>query len=245
MLGGPSSGLELCNNVLVHERPPHKSPRGPLAELSSTRREAFNGPRRMTTDHTNHSTPLTPEEWKLFREKQRAGKYTKQCEREAAKNGNGSPPPSDPWAEGIRASDIPLQPEPEPQDHIEDIPYNFLQKLRPGGPWVLTAAQPDRLGIETITARDADGVLRFVAKHDGKWGHYYSPNPTRTAMTKKAAKTDISAIEFVLGDLDPKGGETSEAAKSRYLTALKTFTPAPSAIVDSGNGIQVLWRLAD
>lgn len=64
------------------------------------------------------------------------------------------------------------------------------------------------------------------------------------AMFKKAKKTDIAAIEFCLADLDPNKDEKSEAAKARYLQQLETFEPKPTAIVDSGNGIQCLWRLA-
>jgi hypothetical protein len=61
----------------------------------------------------------------------------------------------------------------------------------------------------------------------------------------KAAKTDIGSIEYLLADLDPRHDETSEAAKDRYLTALNSFIPAPSAIIDSGNGIQCLWKLKE
>jgi len=61
---------------------------------------------------------------------------------------------------------------------------------------------------------------------------------------EQAAKSDIAAIEFSLADLDPAEGETSEAAKARYLPALKQYKPSPTATVDSGNGVQALWRLA-
>jgi hypothetical protein len=66
-------------------------------------------------------------------------------------------------------------------------------------------------------------------------------------MRSKAAKTDIAAIEYVLADLDPHKGESSEAAKARFLGELNggAFKPRPTAAVDSGNGIQLLWRLRD
>ena len=65
-------------------------------------------------------------------------------------------------------------------------------------------------------------------------------------MWKKAAKADVAAIEYLLADLDPATGETSEAAKARYLDQLNgSFEPKPTAIVDSGNGIQCLWKLAN
>ena len=64
-------------------------------------------------------------------------------------------------------------------------------------------------------------------------------------MSKKAAKKDIAAVEYLLADLDPADNETPEQAKARYLGQLDNgFKPQPTAIVDSGNGIQCLWRLA-
>src|SRR4029077_13436952 len=122
---------------------------------------------------------------------------------------------------------------------------DFLEKLRPGGPWVLIAITPDGL-IEAITANTPDKVNAFVRRHNGKPNLYYSVNPTRTAMSKKAAKADIAAIEYLLADLDPGNGETSEAAKKRYLDQLHgPFEPKPTAIIDSGNGIQCLWKLSE
>jgi Family of unknown function (DUF5906) len=122
----------------------------------------------------------------------------------------------------------------------------FLKALRPEGPWVLTAIDPNTPAIETITVSTADEVDAFVRKYDGKRNLYYSVNPTRTTLSKKAKKTDIAAIEYALADLDPKDGETSDAAKERYLTQLDgVFTPNPTVVVDSGNGIQCLWKLKE
>jgi predicted P-loop ATPase len=121
---------------------------------------------------------------------------------------------------------------------------DFLKKLRPAGPWVLTAIIPDGV-TETFTTDDTDKVCAFIRKNDGTKNLYYSVNPTRKAMTNKAAKTDIAAIEFLLADLDPKEGEASETAKSRYIEALKIHEPEPTALIDSGNGVQVLWRLTN
>ena len=122
----------------------------------------------------------------------------------------------------------------------------FLQKLRPGGPWVLSGIEPDGL-IETITARTTDEVGAFISRYDGKRNLYYSVNPTRTAIGKKASKTDIAEIEYTLADLDPASDETSDAGKRRYLDQLNggSFQPRPAAAIDSGNGVQCLWKLQD
>lgn len=143
------------------------------------------------------------------------------------------------------------EPEPQPEPTQEDdvsqaLPAAFLEKLRPGGPWLPAAIMPEGGTPTVITARTAADVDAFIATHNGTRNLYYSVNPTRTAMRKKAEKTDIAAIEYVLADLDPATGETSEAAKARYLTQLNgTFEPKPTAAIDSGNGIQGLWKLKE
>src|SRR5262249_50698460 len=110
-------------------------------------------------------------------------------------------------------------------------------------PWVLTAIIPDGL-TDTITAHTTAEIDSFVRKYDGKRNIYYSTNPVRGAVSKKTSKKDIAAIEYLLADLDPRDNEKPEDAKARYLDQLNgTFEPKPTAIVDSGNGIQALWRL--
>jgi putative DNA primase/helicase len=125
-------------------------------------------------------------------------------------------------------------------------PVDFLRRLRPRGPWALTAIIPDGQTTTQTFDPDSESALRaFVRQHNGTRNLYYSVNRTRKAMSKKAAKVDISAIEYLLADLDPKEDESAEAAKARYLAALETHEPKPTAIIDSGNGIQVLWRLGE
>jgi hypothetical protein len=125
----------------------------------------------------------------------------------------------------------------------DSVPVSFLQQLRPDGPWVLTAITPDG-PIETITADTIIKIDTFVRKHNDVRNLYYSVNPTRGPVSKKAAKTDIAAIEYLLADLDPNDNESPEDAKTRYLNQLNgDFEPKPTAIVDSGNGIQCLLRL--
>ena len=125
--------------------------------------------------------------------------------------------------------------------------FDFLEKLRPGGPWALIAINPDQKAPPiTVTARCAKDVDSFVNTHNGKRNIYYSVNPIKAAAAKKAKKEDIAAIEYLLADLDPRNDETSEAAKTRYLAQVNgSFEPKPTAVVNSGNGIQCLWKLAE
>ncbi len=88
-----------------------------------------------------------------------------------------------------------------------------------------------------------DDVKAFITKHNLKANIYYSVNPTKTAVTKKPSKADVSLGEFVHVDLDPEDNETTDAAKARYLAEIETLSWKPTAIIDSGNGIHALWRL--
>jgi hypothetical protein len=128
-------------------------------------------------------------------------------------------------------------------DDAADVTVAFLKKLRPSGPWVLSAIMPDG-PITTVTAASANEARAFIREHDGRRNLYFSVNPTREAMTNKAKKTDIAAIEFLFGDFDPRDDETPEQAKARYLAEVDALgRRRPTACVDSGNGLQVLWRL--
>src|SRR5262245_25022648 len=122
---------------------------------------------------------------------------------------------------------------------------DFLTELRPRGPWLLVAIDPNKNKGNTtaITAHDQAEALSFIERWNGKRNLYYTVNPTRQPMTKKPAKTDIAAIEYMLADLDPAGDETPAAAKARYLAQLETLQPTPTAVIDSGNGLNVLCRL--
>ena len=174
-------------------------------------------------------TPTPPKPWEIAKEQARARAQAARALPADAANAPGMAAIMEP---GMAATASPA--------------VKFLEQLRPGGPWVLTAIIPVVDGAtETITARDAKAVDAFVARHNGKRNLYYSVNPTRTSLSSKAAKTDISAIEYLLADLDPSDDETPQAAKVRYLSAIDAHKPEPTAIIDSGNGIQGLWRLGE
>jgi hypothetical protein len=163
---------------------------------------------------------------------------------------SGKPTPEPPLKSGeptaankLNGGGTPRDPDRAPE---QSESVTFLEKLRPGGPWVLTAIVPDGAPI-TTTAHTASQVEAFVHEYNGKRNLYYSVNPTRTAMNKKAAKTDIAAIEFIPIDLDPRDDETPEQAKARYLKAIEQFTEETGIKfifgIDSGNGLNGLVRL--
>jgi hypothetical protein len=118
-----------------------------------------------------------------------------------------------------------------------------LERLRPSGPWVLTAIAPDgRIKTETFT--HPERAREFIVEtNDRGYGVYYSLNPTKQSMTSKAAKTDIARVEYLHVDADPNEDESPEAFKARMLPKVDAFEPAPTFVIDSGNGLHLLWRL--
>lgn len=124
----------------------------------------------------------------------------------------------------------------------------FLQRLRPVGPWVLTKIIPDgRTDTQTFT--DATQAQAWSLVANKKANVYLHVNPTTTPVTKKAAKEQIAALEFLHVDMDPRTGEDFAQERARILAQLTTTRPhgipAPTLIVDSGGGYQAWWRLSE
>ena len=147
----------------------------------------------------------------------------------------------------VVTDDVPTVPSDEPptgQGHETAI--EFLKKLHPAGPWVLTAIMPDGpTKTRSFTLGQEQELLRFIRDHDGKQNLYYSINEPKALLSKKAAKADIKRVRYLHVDIDPADDETPAQLKERILPRLRAFQPAPSVIVDSGNGLQALWRLAE
>lgn len=121
---------------------------------------------------------------------------------------------------------------------------DFLEHLRPGGPWAITAIVPDGATVtRTFAASETQEMAAFIRQHNSTKNVYFSLNPTRTAMSSKAKKADIASVAYLHVDADPDPGETPEQFKARLLPQIAAYHLAPTFIVDSGNGLQLLWRL--
>jgi hypothetical protein len=120
----------------------------------------------------------------------------------------------------------------------------FLKSLYSNGPWVLTAIHPaEKGGVITETLESDRAVEQFVQKHNKTSNVYYSVNPVKGKVTKKAAKTDIASAAYLHVDADPDDGESPELFKKRILPKIEAHKPAPTFVVNSGNGVNLLWRL--
>ena len=141
------------------------------------------------------------------------------------------------------------------EPNIEEA-VGFLQVLRPDGPWLLVAIKPDGAAIGQTCTTERE-VKDFISAHDGRRNIYFSVCPTRRVINKKASKEDIAASDFVWTEIDPELPETEQPddsfraraaaeiskQKQQALARLRAFTPLPTLITDSGNGLQAFWRL--
>jgi Protein of unknown function (DUF3987) len=136
------------------------------------------------------------------------------------------------------------RPSAEPQTRPKgSAAVEFLQRLAPNRSWVLTAIIPDG-GTLTRTFDNVEEARRFIAEQNTAGRNlYYSINPIKTALGSKAKKRDIARAEYFHVDADPGPDETPEGFKSRLRQRIAAYERKPTFVVDSGNGIQLLWRL--
>jgi hypothetical protein len=174
-------------------------------------------------------------------------------------NAPTQPPQMDPWAPGVRATDVPI---------VEDVTNPFDNAFDEFGatnePLAPNAAEIRQFLLEHIGnsihlvsiapdgddaaisgkyfGSDADAATQWaVAKNKSGNGLYFTVNITMSGLNKKPTKKEIVAARFSHSDIDlPKGGAALD--RSAIMLRLMQGTP-PSFVIDSGNGLQPLWRL--
>lgn len=130
-------------------------------------------------------------------------------------------------------------------DHVESV--KFLERLRPGGPWVLVAIAVDQKRVETRTFRAGPEVAAWLEARSQD-NLYYHVNPTTRDLDKKAERTDIRELAWLHVDIDPRVGEDLAAEQARAHDMLRRppgGLPLPTVIVQSGGGFNALWRLRE
>lgn len=95
------------------------------------------------------------------------------------------------------------------------------------------------------------GIAKWLGEANGARRNnvYFSANPVATPMVKKPAKTDIAAIVTLHADIDlPNNGAPyaeRRAAIEAGMEKLATANAPGLHVIDSGNGANVLLRLAE
>jgi hypothetical protein len=125
----------------------------------------------------------------------------------------------------------------------------LLGVLLGGYPRCLTAIIPDgRTETMTFGPDEEEALLAWVREREGRKNIYFHSNPPRRRLTRKAKKSEILHVANLHCDLDPRAGEDRDEERERILKLLRSppdGVPPPTAIVDSGNGMQGFWHLRE
>jgi len=142
----------------------------------------------------------------------------------------------------VMQESVPEDSAPEQQAPEPDVAIDFLKLLRPDGPRVITTIAPDGPTLtRTFMPNEEGEAKRFVSDENASGKNiYYTPNLTGV-VAKKPSKDDITDIDYVHVDADPDPGETPEEFRARMLPVFERFEPKPGFMVESGNGLNVLW----
>jgi hypothetical protein len=95
---------------------------------------------------------------------------------------------------------------------------------------------------------DRAGQRKFIVDHGAAgFNLYFSVNPVKGTVHKKATKNDVAEARHLWIDLDPREGEPLEAERAAMLAQLTTNLPQgmprPNRVIDSGRGCWGLWKL--
>lgn len=127
----------------------------------------------------------------------------------------------------------------------------FLRLFYPKGPWVLTAIDPNKKGLETATFTDEQEaeMAAWIDKWNGTRNLYFSVAEPIRPVNKKMGRTDIKRVWYLHVDVDPRAGENlaeeQERCKALVTTDLPEGVPPPTFSLFSGGGYQAFWRLKD
>lgn len=91
-------------------------------------------------------------------------------------------------------------------------------------------------------------MQQWIAMQSGRANCYFSVNePKPHAPDKKLSKADIARVRAIFVDLDPSSAEVDNERRrlSRRIAEFHPDSIPPTAIVDSGGGIQAHWLLTE
>tara|TARA_R110002096_G_scaffold423452_1_gene630559 strand:- start:21689 stop:23983 length:2295 start_codon:yes stop_codon:yes gene_type:complete len=129
------------------------------------------------------------------------------------------------------------------------ISRKFLKTWAKEGPWVLTAINSERHGIQgkVIQAEDKEGLEKFLEEcATNNRNVYFHVNTTHDKVKTKASKEDVKYVTHFHVDIDPRAGEDVEAEQERILELARNppeGIPYPTWINYSGGGYQLFWEL--
>lgn len=133
----------------------------------------------------------------------------------------------------------------------------FLKRLDADGWHNLVAIDPETGRTEGATFEPGQWapMAEWIEARQGRANLYYMPNePVAGAADRKLGKRHVARVRALYVDVDPDpiaaGRDGLAAERRRILERLREFFAeagargaAPTALVDTGNGYQLIWRL--
>lgn len=129
----------------------------------------------------------------------------------------------------------------EALDFLRELPHRVvnLVAISPAGGPPVGVTRPQ--GHPNLAA--------FVKQHAGAFNLYFSANePKPDAPDRKLTKDDVARITTIFADIDPAAGADLAAERLRLRALADDLSGelwAPTYTIDSGGGVQLLWRLRE
>jgi hypothetical protein len=146
----------------------------------------------------------------------------------------------------------------EPRAHLGcdlSVVADFLDRwAEPAEPrHLLTSILPDTKHPQAKTfdwPADSGIALPWIERSNRNSGIYWSPNICRDSLMKKALKADVVSLRCIWAEVDPRDGAghaLSDERERLYALAfeLQQAECPPTVAIGSGNGVQLVWRLAE
>jgi hypothetical protein len=122
----------------------------------------------------------------------------------------------------------------------------FLSWWSAEGPWQLVSIDPEQKGnLVGRSFEDLEEAVEFAVEKNQRCNLYYTLNSLLRDVNSKPTRKDISSMDWLHVDVDPRVGEDLKSEQKRIIGFLRQFEPRPSALIFSGGGYQALWRLAE
>lgn len=130
----------------------------------------------------------------------------------------------------------------------------FLRAMLPDGPWSVIAISPlkgaGRISVCSVYPEEASKLEKFIRDNDGVNNLYWAVNTNHAAYNRKLNEQEIKFADFIHCDIDPNPIKDLAQERNRILELITADNlpgglPKPTAIVDSGGGYQVFWKLKD
>jgi Family of unknown function (DUF5906) len=130
-----------------------------------------------------------------------------------------------------------------------DMSWEFLQRVHPGRPFVVTGIgfAEKKLPTRTFGPSDREEFIQWATAAGPDCNLYWHVGEPMGQMHKKMERTDIRAVHFLHVDVDPVKGKPIDEERARILALLRDppGIPPPTCITFSGGGYQALWKLTE